>query len=78
MVGGVWEKRESYLVQKDEGRSLGLRGKCKFLGLVKRVREDTRKTKWFQASGTNGPNTQQYMTGGSQLHGWQFNTLPTH
>lgn len=59
MVGRVWEKRKSYLVQKDEGRSLGLRGKCKFLGLVERLREDRRKTKWFQARGTNGTSTQQ-------------------
>lgn len=45
MVGRVWGKRKGYLVQKDEGRSLGLRGKCKFLGLVESVREDRRKTK---------------------------------
>lgn len=59
MVDRVWEKRKGYLVQKDEGRSLGLRGKCKFVGLVERVREDRRKTEWFQASGTNSTNTQQ-------------------
>lgn len=53
------EKRKGYLIQKDEGRSLGLRGKCKFLGLVGRVREDRRKMKWFQARGTNSTNTQQ-------------------
>lgn len=59
MVGRVWGKRKGYLVQQDEGRSLGLRGKCKLLGLVESVREDRRKTKEFQASGTNGTNTQQ-------------------
>lgn len=59
MVDRVWEKRKGYLVQKDEGRYLALRGKCKFLGLADRVREDRRKTKWFQASGTNGTNIQQ-------------------
>lgn len=41
------EKRKDSLVQKDEGRSLGLRGKYKFLGLVERVREDRRKMRWF-------------------------------
>lgn len=59
MVDRVLKKKKDYLVQKDEGRFLGLRGKCKFLGLVEGVREDRRKTKWFQASGTNGTNTQQ-------------------
>lgn len=46
-MGRVWGKRKGYLVQEDEGMSLGLRGKCKFLGLVERVREDRRKTKGF-------------------------------
>lgn len=39
------EKRKAFPVQKDEDRSLGLRGR--FLGLVERVREDGRKINWF-------------------------------
>lgn len=44
MRAGFWDSEESV---------------SKFLGLVEGVREDRRKTKWFQASGTNGTNTQQ-------------------